>query len=952
MASDRRPDRISDLFHAALKRPPAERAAFLAGACGDDEALRREVESLLAYGAASAPFLEQPAAVAQPAGVGSADVVNRQLGPYTIVAPLGAGGMGEVYRARDTKLGRDVAIKILPAHFTADPERRARFAREARLLATLNHPHIAAIYGLEESDGVAALVLELVEGQTLAERLARGSLNLADAVAVARQIAEALDAAHVKGIVHRDLKPANIVLNADSNSGLRAKVLDFGLAKTLPGAGQDDLTGAAVSATAEGRILGTPAYMSPEQARGEAVDKRTDIWAFGCVLFEMLTGRRAFESKTITDTLAHVLEREPDWSAVPAVTPPALRSLLQRCLRKDPERRLHDVADARIELEEMIVSAGDPLSHAGDRPARRERLAWIVAAALGILAATAVVFNIRRAPAAPGRVEYPIVPPENWATLSGGTPAPTFEVSPDGRYLIVAALSKGVSMLWIRETDNPQWRLLPGTEGAGGFFWSPDGRSIAFFVGQVANQVIKTIDLSGGSPVTVGKVAVSQVPSGAWGPDDTIVIGGTSHLWRLSSKGGQPTPLTKLEGTESAHRWPSFLPGGDRYLYLVQSDHANELRVGSLSGGSTVSLGPFDSQARYAAGHLVFVRDNRLMAQRFDLDALQLSGDPIVLAQDAAIVIPWQRGQFTVSQSGVLAYSRIGRPLWQLTWKDRDGKSIGMVGEAGFYSNLDLSPDETRLAVSRYTKAAGEPWNGDIWTVDLARETWTRLTDHPAREFDPAWSGDGNHIAFNSTRIVGGFGLFQRRADGTGEDQLLVDPDLGLGGPDWSGSDLLVYHAGGDLWTLREPAVGKPVPFLQTRSIEISGEFSEDGRWLAYVSNESGRQEIAVRPFPGRDPAKPISRAGGIAPRWRADGGELYFLAPDGVLMVSEIDTAKGFFASVPRQLFKTDLFDRVVQHPYVASRNGQKFLVPVLLNPPGTTPITMVLNWTTALPR
>jgi serine/threonine protein kinase len=418
MEPDQRRRQISDLYHAALARPREERGAFLAAACADDDALREEVGSLLAYDAASAPFLEQPAALAMAGGIERADFVNRQLGPYTILSPLGAGGMGEVYRARDTKLGRDVAIKILPAHFTSDPERRARFAREARLLATLNHPHIGAIYGLEESDGMTALVLELVEGETLGDRLARGPLPLSDALPLASQIADALDAAHQKGIVHRDLKPANVVLQSSAVSQrVSAKVLDFGLAKAIAPDGGDGRTShdsSSFDGTADGRFLGTPGYMSPEQARGLPIDKRTDIWAFGCVLFEMVSGRRPFDGDTVTDTVARILEREPDWTFLPGDTPEAIRTLLRRCLRKDPHTRLHDIADARIELNE-IDSSRDSVPTPTITTDWPRRLLWAIAALVLVAGLAGVVGGMLRgrAQSEPGPyIEFPYHPAE------------------------------------------------------------------------------------------------------------------------------------------------------------------------------------------------------------------------------------------------------------------------------------------------------------------------------------------------------------------------------------------------------------------------------------------------------------------------------------------------------------------------------------------------------------
>jgi serine/threonine protein kinase len=553
------PDRrkwISELHHAALARPVAERSRFLQAACDGDETLRHEVESLLTYESAAEPFLETPAADVVVGVLTDVDsrpqILNRQVGSYTIVASLGAGGMGEVYRARDGKLGRDVAIKILPTHFTSDPERRARFAREARLLATLNHPHIGAIYGLEETDGVAALVLELVEGPTLAERLETGPLPIGDALAIARQIAEALDAAHEKGIVHRDLKPGNIVLQSSANaagvasSETRAKVLDFGLAKTMAVGPKGDLTQrppGSLDGTEEGRILGTPAYMSPEQARGQAVDKRTDIWAFGCVLYEMLTGLRAFDGPTISDTFVSILEREPHWDALPAEAPMSIRALLERCLRKDPRNRLHDIADARIELDDGSKPLATTSAATDATPAKpvsvRDRLGWIVAAALALTLGGVILLNRRDVPSeAPEPVEFPILPPEGTSFTS---PVVEFAVSPDGRHVALVAKSKAGSSLWVRSLTAVDPRPLRGTEGARNPFWSPDSQSIGFFAG---NQ-LKTVQASGG-----------QRSCRCHGPCPCPRTGRVSGLpqpgpgtARTSSSSGRPATATCIKST-------------------------------------------------------------------------------------------------------------------------------------------------------------------------------------------------------------------------------------------------------------------------------------------------------------------------------------------------------------------------------------------------------------------
>ena len=973
MPRERR-DLISDLYHRALARAPEDRAAFLIEACNGDEALREEMESLLEFEPASAHLLERPAADVAAGVQGATSMIDRRLGPYTIVAPLGAGGMGEVYHARDGKLGRDVAIKILPAHFTADSERRARFAREARTLATLNHPHIGAIYGLEEAEGVTALVLELVQGETLADRLERGPLPLAAAVAIARQIAEALEAAHEKGIVHRDLKPANIVLQGGQDrlsNDVQAKVLDFGLAKPMApdvAAGPTQAPSDSFAGTADGRILGTPAYMSPEQARGLTVDKRSDIWAFGCVLFEMLSGRRAFDAATITDTLARILDHEPDWNALPADTPAPIRTLLGRCLRKDPKRRLHDIADALIELEDTSLATRSS-ADTGAGSARlvaqhrgHQRLAWIIAAASLAIASGAIALRLGETPALVSPVEFDIAPPENWYQgARWDRVSPTFEISPDSQHITALALTQGVPSLWIREIARPPWRPLPGTDGATGPFWSPDSQSIGFFAG----GQLKSIRHRGGAPIILSDAPVGPGPSGAWSPSGFIVFGGSNRLWRVRESGGNIAPVTTLLKGQAGHRWPSFLDN-EHFLYLAHADIDYELRVGSLTAGDIASLGPFESNGVYAAGHVLFVRRGRLMARPFDATSRRWTGDPVVVAGETALAGYLQRGQFSVSSAGVLAYCRVSTGLVssQLTWMDRKGMAVSTVGEPGFFFNMNLSRDERYVAVSQHkeqTDRPGSPFNIDIRLIDLARDgTTDRLTDHPAREFDPAWSHDGVWIAFNSSRDDGAtFNLFRRRSDRGGEDEPLVRSDGTVLAPDWSrdGRHLLYTKLSATtqrgLWTLSLTGDRHQSAFLDTKYNETSGVFSPDGRWIAYVSDESGRNQVYVRPFPLREGLSPISRDGGWAPRWRDDGTELFFLAPDGAMMAAGIKVInRQVEATVPQRLFRTGLGSTTDEFPYTVSHDGQRFLIPVPADPPGAAPISVVMDWTERLPR
>jgi eukaryotic-like serine/threonine-protein kinase len=967
MSSERR-DLISDLYHRALARAPEERVAFLAEACNGDEALREEVASLLEFEPASARLLERPAlAVAAPAP-GATSMIDRRLGPYTIVAPLGAGGMGEVYRARDSRLGREVAIKILPSHFTADPERRSRFAREARLLATLNHPHIGAIYGLEESDGMTALVLELVEGPTLADRLAHGALPLPDALAIARQITDAVAAAHDKGIVHRDLKPANIVLTGEPSNDLRAKVLDFGIAKAMaldaPAVPPRD-TSSAFEGTADGRVLGTPAYMSPEQARGQTVDRRTDVWAFGCLLYEMLTGRPPFEGDTMSDTFVSVLEREPDWMALPPATPAPIRRLLERCLRKDPRKRLHDIADAILDIDDAVTIAPDTTGRPMSAPSglrRRGVLPWLAASALAAALAWVGWLYYHAAGALPTEpTQLTIRPPDGVHFPT----APNFTLSPDGRYVAFTSQSSP-PMLWVHSLVTGEAKPLPSTEGASAPFWKPDSQEIGYFVSTALKlgYQLKTVALRGGPPVLVA-TADSGPTTASWNRRNVIVVAKErGALQKVSATRGRMESATVLAGREREHRAPMFLPDDVHFLYLAQVGATTELRVGSLeSKEASESLGPFDSTAVYAGGHLFSVRDGHigggnLTVQAFDADRRRLIGPPVALGLSAAVSPPWQYGAFSVSAEGDrLVYVSRGRFLRDLTWRNRAGERVGTVGEPGVFLNVDLSPDDERVAVSRQTQEPGKPLQIDIWTIDVKPGgVARRITEDAALEFDPAWSGDGRQLAFNSNRpdpVATLFGLFIRPSDGGGHDIRVAEPVRVITSPDWSLDNTQIVYMdagtdGGDLWTVPMSGDRKPSVFLKTPSVEKQPVFSPDGRWIAYCSDSSGRDEVYIRAFPRGETAHTVSRGGGWAPRWRGDGQELFFLGLDGRMMAASVDPAKGTTVGAPRELFRTEL-SRENNRSYDVTRDGQRFLIPTMLP---SDDFRVVLNWRTLLPK
>jgi eukaryotic-like serine/threonine-protein kinase len=790
-----------------------------------------------------------------------------RLGPYEILAAIGSGGMGEVYEARDTRLDRTVAIKILPEAFAADPERVARFTREAQVLASLNHPHIAQIYGLEESQGVSALVMELVEGPTLADRIAQGPMSVNDALPIARQIAEALEAAHELGIIHRDLKPANIKVRDDGT----VKVLDFGLAKAIDPAGSG-VDGAALTnsptitspaaMTHQGVILGTAAYMAPEQARGRAVDKRADIWAFGCVFYEMLTGRRAFPGEDVSDTLARVLMKDPDWSALPAGTPPAIRRLLRRCLEKERRKRLESIADARLEIEEALAGPSDQpaIAAAPARARRRERLVWSSALLLAVVAALALggVSYMR------SRSTQPVAPEMRLEISTPGGRLAYFALSPDGHALVYPATTDGRTQLWLRWLESEAAQPLKGTDGAAYPFWSPDSRSVGFS----GSGQLKRTDIASGLVQTLASAPVSV--GGTWNANGIILFAPASGgpLYRVRAGGGQATEATRIERPgQAGHRFPHFLPDGSHFLFFAMgTPEKRGVYLGSLDSTDVRRLFDADSAAVFAPpDYVLFARNGAPVAQRLDLRTMEPVGDPLPLAGQ---VVPDLGGYFSVAlsaaASGPVAY-RPSAGERQLVWLDRSGRQIGTVGnpDAAQPTSIRLSPDGHTVALYRVVSG-----NRDVWLIETMRSVLRRFTSDAATDSEPIWSPDGSRIVFTSLRM-GLPDLYERSVSGVEAETLLFASPEFKNLHDWSPDGRFILYtsqtptAGRDLWALPLSGDKKPLAVTQTAFNEDSGRFSPDGRWVAYASNESGRYEIYVQPFPGPGGKLQVSTRGG-----------------------------------------------------------------------------------------
>ena len=876
--------------------------------------------------------------------------VGDRLGHYNVTARIGEGGMGQVYQATDTKLNRQVALKILPEAFAADPDRLARFQREAQVLASLNHPNIAAIHGLEDSEGTKALVLELVEGPTLADRIAQGPIPIDEALPIAKQIAEALEAAHEAGVIHRDLKPANIKVKDDGT----VKVLDFGLAKALdpsPDADPSQSPTLTAAATQMGVILGTAAYMSPEQAAGQPTDKRGDIWSFGVVLFEMLTAQRLFTGKTVSHVLAKVLDRDVDFAALPTPTPEPCRRLLRRCLEREPKRRLRDVGEAVIHLEEATTaSSRDLVAPSGPTVAQLQVWQRPIPAAIGVLVLVVVSALlawslVRPAPAPVGtvtRLSF-ILPEGDVMGITDG-----MAISPDGRLLVYAGERDGTQQLFVRPRDQMTVRPLGGTEGARHPFFSPEGAWVGFF----ADGSLKKVALAGGPPVTL--CATGAILGGAtWGPDDTIVFASVDALglMQVSDAGGEPRSLTEPpEGTR--HRWPTFVPGGGAVLYtnvVLGNFDAFEVAVVRLDTDAQQTLVDGTYGTVTASGHLVFGREASLWAVPFDPDQLTVSGEPAPMVEGVQVNTGgW--AQYALADDGTLVYLPTAGDdgdQAELVWVDRvtgDETPLGAPPRA--YRSSRISPDGTRVAVEIRDQ------QDDIWVWDLTGGTLTRLTLDAGQDSGGVWTPDSQRLIFGSTR-AGLPALFWKAADGTGTTDPLGDgerPRLPMAvAPD--GSVVVAMELNeGSLNLITVSLTGDPVSedLLVTEFNEGNAALSPNGQWVAYQSNTSGEFEVYVRPFPDADSAlHPISTNGGRNPLWAPDGRELFYVESDGRLLAVPIQTDPTFARGTATVVMDGDYQPTA----YDIDPSGERFLVvkpmEALVGDSRSLPsLTFVLNW------
>jgi eukaryotic-like serine/threonine-protein kinase len=880
-------------------------------------------------------------------------IVGTVLGSYEIGALVGRGGMGEVYRARDSRLKRTVAIKTLPRELAQDPDRVQRFQQEAEALAALNHPNIAAIHALEEADGLRFLVLEFVEGETLADRLQGGALPVGEVVPLALQICGALAAAHDRGIVHRDLKPANIKIAPDG----QVKLLDFGLARMLsPDASSPDLSNSpTMTATgAGGLIAGTAAYMAPEQARGKPVDKRADMWALGCVLYEMVTGRRVFGGETVTDILAAVVTQEPALDALPADATPQLQWVIRRCLQKDASARFRDAADV------AAVLAGPAMAAAVQPAASGRRWLPFAAAVLAAVAGTAIVMTMLRSPAPPPPLTRFDIP------VTGAPITQGMAVSPDGRRLVFVAATdqlagRGTSQLalWIRPLDALEATLVEGTETSRTLMdpaWSPDSRFIAF----VADGKLKKIDASGGVAETLATLD-SQIGGITWNRDGVILFASNNHgLRSVAASGGPVSAVTERDASldETYHDCPVFLPDGKHFLYLGYSEKKTENRavfVGELGTRTRTRLMASDSCVAYVQpGFLVYPRGRTLVSRPFDAGGLRFTGEAVAIVEDIATYSQGEMAAFDVSDGGTLVYRKTGQSdaNRSLVWIERSGRTSAPLGEIRLGNvSIRLSPDDKRVAYAAATEGAD-----DIWTHDLERNVRVRLTTDPNVDHVPVWSPDGARIVFDK-HTGQGSSLYEIPSSGAVPERELFKSENSdfIAASDWSrDGKMIVFQRSAtgnppwSLWGLRLDGDRKAFPYRVTAADNVSATLSPNGRWLAYATNESGTYQVVVQPFPDPSGGKwQVSATSGSFPVWRGDGRELFYLSPTNELMAVPVTTEASFTSGRPTILFRAPAAGAVLR----ATADGQRFLFSTA--PANTAPpITTVLNWTALMTK
>ena len=917
-------------------------------------------------------------------------MIGGTISHYRITEKLGEGGMGVVYKAEDTKLDRTVALKFLAGHLLNDEEAKARFLREAKAAAGLHHPNICPVHEIDEAEGRTFLSMAFLEGEPLEARIERGPLSLKEALDIGRQIAEGLEAAHAKGVVHRDIKPANVMVDAKGH----ATIMDFGLAR---------LTEASRLTRAD-QTMGTVAYMSPEQAQGMEVDSRSDIWALGIVLYEMVTGARPFKGEYDQALLYEIVHQEPEpLTGLRTGLPIELELLVDKCLAKDGSSRYQNAADLIVDLRTLAqklflgrsralsvtgaVAGGGATAHGrttvhpgvADQTApannrtRDARVSWGVAALAAVAALSVAFIHFTESGPPLEATRFSIQAPDGVRFRSHAA-----EISPDGRKLaFIGSSGPGAQLLWVRAMDSLEARPLAGTEGVVHPFWSPDSRFLGFF----ANNKLKKIDITGGAPQILCDAPSPRGGTWAQGPDGSkgvIVFAprATGPLQRVSDAGGEPIPVTTLGDAESgqgvSHRYPHFLPDGTHFLYAAGLIGSREVYVASLDDRSTqepgskrnVPLLRDHTTVRYAPpspghskGYLLFARDYSLMAQEFDPRRLELDGQPFPIAEGVRANAGANPSDFSVSQTGLLAYGGRGGVSHQLVWFDRQGRRLGSVGEPAAHGAISLSPDSDRVAVSLFAEAA----RTDIWIHDLDREVMSRFTFDPASEWTHAWSPDGARLAFSSTRGGGSADLYVKATSGAGQPELLLKTANVKGPLDWSrdGSLLLFREQSPDtrwdLWVLPLEGNREPVPYIQTKFAESTGQFSPDDRWVTYVSDESGQSEIYVQPYPADGSKWQISTGGGLQPRWSADGKELFYLSADRRMMVVEVEAQETFRPGVPSALFDVPEFNDLrpdIFYHYDVSNDGRRFLIDVAAGESGRVPVTVVLNWQAELGR